>query len=155
MHKWVSLWILSWSIVNDIYIWNSYALTVMCQQSPSCDSSPEPQTKSASSAICARPNLSTMADLIVAIKESRFSDVSRRLNQESKANLKVLVNYQDRESHESLLFCVCIKGHLRLAKFLLDRGARADLRTCWGAAPIHAASEKGHEEIIRYILLTI
>ena len=94
-------------------------------------------------------HLLTMADLIVAIKENRFTDVSRRLAQESKPNLKVLINYQDRDSHETMLFCVCLKGHLRLAKFLLDRGARVDLQTCWGATPIHAASEKGHTDLVR------
>ncbi len=94
-------------------------------------------------------SVATMADLILAIKENRFTDVSRRLAQESKHNLKVLVNYQDRDSHETMLFCACLKGHLRLAKFLLDRGARVDLRTCWGATPIHAASEKGHVDLVR------
>ncbi|XP_072027587.1 uncharacterized protein [Amphiura filiformis] len=97
-------------------------------------------------------NLATMADLILAIKENRFTDVSRRLAQESKHNLKILINYQDRDSHETMLFCACLKGHLRLAKFLLDRGARVDLRTCWGATPIHAASEKGHADLVRLLL---
>ena len=39
-----------------------------------------------------------------------------------------------------------------MARFLLDRGADVDIRTCSGETALHAAAHAGHEAIILLLL---
>ncbi|MBI3822757.1 MAG: ankyrin repeat domain-containing protein [Planctomycetes bacterium] len=46
------------------------------------------------------------------------------------------------------LLLVCAEGHVEAARYLLSKGAKADVTDAWGLTPLHHAARQGHKELV-------
>lgn len=87
-----------------------------------------------------------MADLIRAIKGENEAEIWKQL---ARNNVKELINFKSKDKSETPLFCASLKGNYNVVENLLEKGARVNALTSWGALALHAASERGYLKIVR------
>lgn len=49
---------------------------------------------------------------------------------------------------ETALFGAAFRGHAHVVRFLLERGATADLKNQFGQTPAQRAAKAGHQDVI-------
>jgi ankyrin repeat protein len=62
------------------------------------------------------------------------------------------VEAKDLMGGSTALSWACWKGHLAVARILLEHGAEVDPTNKWGWTPLLMASREGHREIVRLLL---
>lgn len=88
-----------------------------------------------------------MNSLLLAVQANDVGEIQRLLT--FSPICRKLVNYQAPQSHETPLFVASVRGYTGVVRWLLNRGARVDVTTSWGASGLHAAAERGHDSIIK------
>ncbi|XP_003728845.2 ankyrin repeat and protein kinase domain-containing protein 1 [Strongylocentrotus purpuratus] len=91
-----------------------------------------------------------MNSLLLAVQANDVGEIQRLLT--FSPICRKLVNYQAPQSHETPLFVASVRGYTGVVRWLLNRGARVDVTTSWGASGLHAAAERGHDSIIKLLL---
>lgn len=91
-----------------------------------------------------------MNSLLLAVKANDVEAIQRLLTY--SPSCRKLVNYQAPNNHETPLFVACVRGYTGVVRWLLNRGARVDVTTSWGATALHAAAERGHDTTIKLLL---
>ena len=63
-----------------------------------------------------------------------------------------LANDASKTYREPVLFTAIRKGHIAIAKFLLDNGAKLNVKGKYKEPPLHAAAYSGHKDVIALLL---
>nr|XP_054751401.1 ankyrin repeat domain-containing protein 6-like [Lytechinus pictus] len=92
----------------------------------------------------------TMNSLLLAVKANDVSEIQRLLL--FSPICRKLVNYQAPQNHETPIFVASVRGYTGVVHWLLNRGARVDVTTSWGATALHAAAERGHDSIVKLLV---
>lgn len=96
------------------------------------------------------PRLLKMSELSTAVKRGEHKYVRKVLSTLPEDEVAQVLTYRAPETKETLLFCACVMGSYEMVRLLLMKGRGAcGLYTAWGAGPLHAASERGHEAVAR------